>query len=317
MRIAVSRAFPGDRPLAQLQTAGDVWVSAHDRALSAAELQRAVAGVDALVVTPLDRVDELVLDAAGLHLRVVANVAVGYDNIDVAACTRRDVIVTNTPGVLTMATAELAIGLMLALMRRLAEGDRLVRAGTAWEWTPTFMLGAGLQGRMLGVVGLGRIGAATARLARAFGMRIAYAGRRRSPAAGELEAVQMPLEELLAHADVVTLHCPLTPETQHLIDAQALASMQPHAVLVNTARGPVVDEDALVEALRSGAIAGAGLDVFEHEPTVHPGLLELENVVLVPHLGSATRETREAMAMLAVENVMAVLAGREPPSPVR
>jgi glyoxylate reductase len=272
------------------------------------------------VVTLLhDRVDDAFLDAAGPSLRVVANVAVGYDNIDVPACARRGVIATNTPGVLTEATADLAFALLLMTTRRLGEGERLVRAGRTWSWNMFFLLGMGLQGKLLGIVGLGQIGTATARRARAFGMQIAYTGRRRAAPEleRELEAEYIEsLDDLLARADMVSLHCPLTPDTHHLIDARRLSLMQPHAHLVNTTRGPVVDEAALVEALRAGAIAGAGLDVFEHEPQVHPGLLELENVVLVPHLGSATLETRTAMAVLAARNALAVLAGEPALTPI-
>jgi glyoxylate reductase len=247
-------------------------------------------------------------------------VAVGYDNVDVEAAAARGVVVTNTPGVLTDATADLAMGLLLAVTRRLGEGERLLRAGTPWGWAMDFMLGSGLQGKTLGVVGLGAIGQATARRARAFGMDIAYTTRSRADA--EVEAALggarwMGLEELLGAADVVSLHCPLTAETHHLIDADALRAMQPTAYLVNTARGPVVDEAALVEALRARVIAGAALDVFEHEPAVDPGLLDLDNVVIAPHLGSATVETRTAMAMLAARNALAVLAGEEAPTPVR
>jgi glyoxylate reductase len=249
----------------------------------------------------------------------VANVAVGYDNIDVPAATRRGVIVTNTPGVLTDATADLAMALILAVTRRIAEGDRLVRARVKWSWDMFFMLGASLQGKTLGVVGLGQIGSATARRARAFGMEIVYSGRRRADPEVEAElggARQLELNELLASADVVTLHVPLSEATHHLIDAAKLDLMRESAYLVNTARGPIVDEAALAAALKAGTIAGAALDVFEHEPEVHPDLLELDNVVLLPHLGSATVETRTAMAELAARNVLAVLAGEDPPTPV-
>jgi lactate dehydrogenase-like 2-hydroxyacid dehydrogenase len=243
---------------------------------------------------------------------------VGYDNIDVPACAGRGVAVTNTPGVLTEATADLAFALILMATRRLGEGERLIRAQTPWSWSMFFMLGTGIQGKTLGIVGLGKIGQATARRARAFGMEIAYAGRRRASAEveAELEARFVPLEELLAIADVVSLHCPLSAETHHLIDAAALGRMKPSAFLVNTTRGPVVDEGALAAALGAGAISGAGLDVFEREPEVHPDVLGLENVVLVPHLGSATVETRTAMGVLAARNVVAVLGGDAPLTPV-
>jgi len=317
-RIVVTRRIP-DPAIELLEGAGDVWVSPHDRPLSADELHSAVAGADAAVTLLHDRVDDAFLDAAGPALRIVANVAVGYDNVDVEACARRGVVVSNTPGVLTEATADIAFALILMSTRRLGEGERLIRARTPWSWSMFFMLGTGLQGKTLGIVGLGKIGQATARRARAFGMDIVYAGRRRAAedVEGELSARFLPLDELLTTADVVTLHCPLSAVTRHLIDAAALARMQPSSHLVNTTRGPVVDEAALAEALRAGAIAGAGLDVFEREPEVHPDLLELENVVLIPHLGSATIETRTAMGVLAAENVVAVLGGSAPVTPVR
>jgi glyoxylate reductase len=318
-RIVVTRRIP-DPALERLRAGGDdVWLSAHDRPLTAEELHTAIAGANAVITLLHDRVDDAFLDAAGPSLRVVANVAVGYDNIDVEACARRGVVATNTPGVLTEATADLAFALILLSTRRLGEGERLVRSGARWSWSMFFLLGMGLQDKLLGIVGLGQIGTATARRARAFGMRIAYTGRRRaSPEVErELDATFVEsLDALLERADVVSLHCPLTPETHHLIDARRLARMRPTAYLVNTTRGPVVDEPALAEALRDGVIAGAGLDVFEREPEVHPALVELENAVLLPHLGSATVETRTAMGVLAAENALAVLAGQPPPTPI-
>ncbi|HLJ02656.1 MAG TPA: D-glycerate dehydrogenase [Solirubrobacteraceae bacterium] len=319
LRVVVTRRVP-DPALELLAHSGvGLWVSPQDRPLEASELRAAVAGADAVITLLHDRVDAALLAAAGPQLRCVCNVAVGYDNIDVPACSSRGVLVTNTPGVLTDATADLAIGLILAVTRRLGEGERLLRAREPWRWHMFFMLGASLQGKTLGIVGLGGIGAATARRARAFGMDIVYSGRRR--AATELEASlggarYLELDELLESSDVVSLHCPLTAETRHLIDAGRLALMKPSAYLVNTARGPIVDEAALADALRAGTIHGAALDVFEHEPDVHPGLLELDNVVLVPHLGSATIETRTAMAVLAARNALAMLRGEEPLTPV-
>jgi glyoxylate reductase len=316
-RIAVTRRIP-EPALELLRGAGEVWVSPHDRPLRMEELHSAVAGADAAVTLLHDRVDDALLDAAGPQLRIVANVAVGYDNVDVPACAGRGVVVSNTPGVLTEATADIAFALILMATRRLGEGERLIRSRTPWSWSMFFMLGAGVQGKRLGIVGLGKIGQATARRARAFGMEIAYSGRRRAPeeVEAELGARFLPFEELLATADVVSLHCPLSAETRHLIGAEALGRMRASAFLVNTTRGPVVDEAALAEALRAGTIAGAGLDVFEREPEVHPALLELENAVLIPHLGSATVETRTAMAVLAAENVAAVLRGGAPVTPV-
>ena len=316
-RIVVTRRIP-EPAIELLQEAGDVWVSPHDRPLATDELHAAVAGADGVVMLLHDRVDDAFLDAAGPGLRIVANAAVGYDNVDVPACARRDVVVSNTPGVLTEATADIAFALILMATRRLGEGERLIRSGTPWSWSMFFMLGSGIQGKTLGIVGLGTIGVATARRARAFGMEIAYAGRRRAPAdvETELAARFLPLDELLAQADVVSLHCPLSAETRHLIDAEALGRMKPSAFLVNTTRGPVVDEAALAGALRSGTIAGAGLDVFEREPEVHEALLDLESVVLIPHLGSATVETRTAMGVLAARNVVAVLGGGTAVTPV-
>lgn len=317
-RIAVTRRIP-EPAIELLCAAGDVWVSAHDRPLTADELHAAVPGSDAIVTLLHDRVDAALLDAAGPQLRCVANVAVGYDNVDVAAATERGVVVTNTPGVLTDATADLAMALILAVTRRVTEGERLLRSAEPWSWHMFFMLGASLQGKRLGIVGMGGIGRATARRALAFGMQIVYAGRRRLPESDEAElggARYLELDELLGAADVVSIHCPLTPETHHMFDGERLARMRPHAYLVNTARGPIVDEPALARALRAGTIAGAALDVFEHEPAVDPGLLDLDQVVLTPHLGSATIETRTAMAVLAAQNAIAVLNGEPPPTPV-
>lgn len=261
------------------------------------ELLRRVAGADGLMLMLTDRVDDELLDAAGPQLRIVADYSVGVDNIDLEACRRRGILVSNTPDVLTETTAELTLAMLFSLLRRVTEGDRLIRRREDWIWAPNLMLGRGLAGLTLGLVGHGRIGHAVERLAQAHGMHVVWSSR----------SGGLTLEELLATADIVSLHLPLTPESTHLIDAAALARMKPEAVLVNTSRGPIVDEESLVTALREGRIAGAALDVFEHEPEVHPGLLEMENVVLVPHLGSATEETREAMGMLCVEALRAVL----------
>jgi glyoxylate reductase len=316
-RIVVTRRIP-EPALELLAPAGDVWVSPHDRPLHTDELHAAVSGADAVVTLLHDRVDDAFLAAAGPGLRVVANVAVGYDNIDVAACIARGVVCTNTPGVLTAATADLALALILASTRRLGEAERMIRAGGTWSWSMFFMLGSGLQGKTLGIVGLGKIGTATARRARAFGMDIAYTGRRQADPAleAELGATRLELDGLLATADVVSIHCPLSEATRHLIDARRLGLMKPRAHLINTSRGPVVDEAALAEALAAGTIAGAGLDVFEHEPVIEPALYQLENVVLIPHLGSATIETRTAMGVLAAQNAIAVLAGKPPLTPI-
>jgi glyoxylate reductase len=316
-RIVVTGRVP-EPALDVLREAGELDAHMQETALSVEELHAAIAGADAVVTLLNDRVDDAFLDAAGPQLRVVANVAVGYNNIDAAACAARGVLVTNTPGVLTDATADIAMALILMVTRRLGEGERVIRSQVGWRWHMHYMLGTGLQGKTLGIVGLGQIGSATARRARAFGMAIAYCGRRRADDAleAELDARFTDFDELLATSDVVSLHCPLTPETMHLITAARLRQMRSNAYLVNTTRGPVVDEGALAEALASGVIAGAGLDVFEKEPEVHPALLELENAVLIPHLGSATIETRTAMAVLAARNAAAVLGGGEALTPV-
>jgi glyoxylate reductase len=317
VRIVVTRSIP-EPALELLAAAGDVWVSPHDRPLACEELHAAIPGAAGVVAMLHDRVDEGFLAAAGPQLRVVANVAVGFENIDLEACRRRGVVAANTPGVLTDATADIAMALILMSTRRLGEGERVVRTGAWRSWSMTFHLGAGIQGKTLGIVGLGRIGAATARRAKAFGMNVAYTGRRRAARELEVElgARFLALDDLLAASDVVSLHVPLTEETRHLVDKRRLRLMRPTAYLVNTARGPVVDEAALVDALRARVIAGAGLDVYEREPEVHPGLVELENVVLLPHLGSATGETRTEMALLAARNVVAVLRGEPALAPI-
>jgi glyoxylate reductase len=316
-RIVVTGRVP-EPALDLLREAGELDAHMQETALPVDELHAAIAGADAVVTLLHDLVDEAFLAAAGPQLRIVANVAVGYNNIDVAACARRGVLVTNTPGVLTEATADIALALILMVTRRLGEGERVIRGRAGWRWHMHYLLGTSLQGKTLGIVGLGQIGMATARRARAFGMQIAYSGRRRADEAAEAEvgARFIDFDDLLATSDVVSLHCPLTPETTHLITAARLRQMRGDAFLVNTTRGPVVDEAALAEALGGGVIAGAGLDVFENEPDVHPGLLELENAVLIPHLGSATIETRTAMAVLAARNAAAVLGGDEPLTPV-
>ncbi len=276
---------------------------------SSFELADAIAGSAGLVTIPADVVGAELFDAAGPGLRIVANFGVGYDSVDLEEATRRGVVVSNTPDVLTEATAELTIALVLALLRRVAEGDRLVRRQEEWALAPTFMLGEGLGGKTLGIVGLGRIGSEVARLAEAFGMRVVH-----TRGSGPYE--EIPLDRLLGEADVVSLHVPLTSETRHLIGVRELELMGGDAVLVNVSRGPVVDEAALVAALKGGRIAGAALDVYEHEPGVSAGLLELENVVLSPHLGSSTHAAREAMGMLCADALEAVLLRDELPAHV-
>lgn len=277
-----------------------------------------VHGADALVTLLTERVDAELLQAVGPQLRSVSNVAVGYNNIDVPECRSRNVIVTNTPGVLTDATADIAMSLILMTTRRLGEGERIIRSRMKWQWGMFYLLGTGIQAKRLGIIGMGAIGQALAKRANAFGMEIAYSNRGRVENSIEvgLDATYLSLDELLATSDVVSVNCPYSPQTHHLIDAAALATMKPTATLINTARGPIVNEAALVEALDNNVIANAGLDVFEHEPTVHDGLLGRENVVLIPHLGSATIETRDAMAMLAARNAIAILRGEPAVTPV-
>jgi glyoxylate reductase len=293
----------------------DVWQGPPE-AIPRDELLRRIAGKVGAVTLLTERVDAELLDAAGPDLRIVANYAVGFDNIDVEECTRRGVMATNTPDVLTETTADLAWALLMAAARRITEGDRYLRSRTPWIWGPEMMLGQDVHHATLGLVGFGRIGQALARRAGGFGMRIVYYDLfRPSPEVErELEAEYREFDDLLSEADFISIHVALTPETRHLFGAEQFARMKPTAVLVNSSRGPVIDEAALAEALRTGEIFAAGLDVFEKEPEVHPGLLELDNAAVVPHLGSATVATRDAMGMLAAENLFAALEGRRPPT---
>jgi glyoxylate reductase len=289
----------------------------HERPPEREELLDAVRSVSGVLSTATETVDGEVMDAAGEDLRVVANMAVGYDNVDMEAATQRGVVVTNTPGVLDETTADVAFMLLLAAARRLGEGERLLRAGR-WEWWgPKQLMGRDVWGKRLGIVGFGRIGQAVARRAKGFGMDVLYYNRsRKQEAEQEFGARYLDLDELLEAADFVSVHTPLTDETHHLIGEAELGRMKPEAVLVNTSRGPVVEEAALADALAEDRIFAAGLDVYEEEPEVHPELLELENVVLAPHIGSASVETRDRMAVLAAENLVAVLRGEEPKTPV-
>jgi glyoxylate reductase len=300
-----------------LRQTGELWAWDHDEHIPDDVRNEQLATADAVVTLLTNKVDDAFLDAAP-GVRIVANVAVGFNNVDVVACARRNVVVTNTPGVLADATADLTMALILMVTRRLGEGERLIRSGEPWAWGMFMMLGSGIQNKQLGIIGMGGIGAALAARARAFGMTVVYHNRRPVAAevAAHLDAQRLELDELLATSDVVSVNCPYNADTHHLIDADALKRMRPSSFLVNTARGPIVHEAALAAAVRSGVIAGAALDVFENEPQVHPELLDLENVVLVPHLGSATVETRGAMAELAARNVVEVLAGRDPLTPV-
>ena len=314
-KIVVTGKIPAGG-LARLKADHDVLAWESEEAISRSELLQMVAGADAIVSLLTEKIDAELLAAAGSQLKSVSNVAVGYNNIDVPACKERGVLVTNTPGVLTEATADIAMALILMCTRRLGEGERVIRAQQPWQWGMFYMLGMGLQGRQLGIVGMGQIGIATARRAKAFGMNIAYT--RRAPLESDVEkdlaAKFMSMDELIESSDVLSIHCPYSPATHHLISENQLARMKPSAFLINTARGPIVDEQALVDALKAGKIAGAGLDVFEHEPKVNPGLLELDNAVLIPHLGSATVETRAAMADIATTNALAILAGAQAPN---
>lgn len=273
--------------------------------------QDALPEAQALVCLLSDPIGEPVLDRAP-RLRIVANSAAGFNNVDVEACRARGISVTNTPDVLTEATADLAWALILATVRRLPQAERALRAGEFHGWGMWDYLGGDLQGATLGVFGMGRIGQAVARRAPAFGMRVQYTSR--SPA--DVPYPRVPWDTLLATSDVLSLHAPLSPDTRHLLNRDALARMKPGSYLINTARGPLVDEAALVDALRDGPLAGAGLDVYEHEPELHPGLRELPNAVLLPHIGSATPATRNAISLLAARNVHAVLSGQAPLTPV-
>lgn len=314
--VCVTRQLPDavEQALAQHFT---VRRNADDRPLDAEGLRRAFRDADAVLTTVTDRVDAACFSQPDRRARIVANFGVGVNNIDLAAAAAAGVIVTNTPDVLTDDTADLAMLLMLSVLRRAGEGERELRSGRWAGWRPTHLLGTRLSGKTLGVVGFGRIGSAVAQRARdGFGMRV-YAWTR-SPAKSAMRGVTRVsmLEELLTNSDVVSLHVPASPATRHLIGAPQFAKMRPTAVLVNTARGDVVDENALVQALERGQIAGAGLDVYEAEPRVHPGLLQRDDVVLLPHLGSATRETRDSMGMRALANLHAFFSGTLPPDRV-
>ena len=311
MNILVTRRLPAT-VTQKLKASADVDLYTGETAIAPADLRERIADKDALVCLLTDAITADVMDAAP-RLKVVANVAVGYNNIDVAHARAKGIVVTNTPDVLTEAVADFAWAMILAITRRISEGERVVRSGQWKGWALDFMLGSELRGKQLGLVGVGRIGRAVAARAPAFGMRVAYASRRPIDLEG---AESMSLDKLLNTSDVVSLHVPLTSETKHLIDKKAIARMKRSAYLINTARGPVIDEAALAWAMQQRLLAGAALDVYENEPAVHPDLLQLDNVLVLPHLGSATTETRTAMADLAADNVLAVLAGHPPLTPV-
>jgi glyoxylate reductase len=314
-RVVVARALPA-AGLDLLRARFDVDVGRIP--LDATWLAEHAPGAAAIVADPTVPVDAELLDRAGPELRIIANFAVGFDNIDTDAVRRRGLRATNTPDVLTNATAELAVALMLAAGRRVVETDGILRRGGWSGWEPEQFLGRELSGSTVGLIGFGRIGQRVAELLAGFGPRLVFASRRPPPQAAvdRLGAERLPLERLLAVSDYVSLHVDLNPSTRHLIDAGRLAAMKPGAVLVNTCRGGVVDTEALIDALRSGRLAAAGLDVYEHEPAIPDALAALPNTVLLPHVGSATRDTRDAMARLCAENVIAVLDGREPPTPI-
>jgi glyoxylate reductase len=316
--VAVTRKVPQSGIDLLRANCGRVDVNPHDRALSRSELLEMIAGRHGVLTVLNDRLDDEAFDAAGPQCKVFANLAVGYNNVDIAAATRRGIVITNTPEVLTETTADLAWSLIMATARRIVESDRFLRTGKWDGWGPMQFLGQDVHGATLGILGAGRIGTAVGRRATGFDMRVLYFDVVDLPntALDGLGARRVGLHELLRESDFVSIHVPLTDQTHHLIGPAELKMMKPTAHLINTARGPVVDEKALVEALRTRVIAGAGLDVYENEPTITPGLTELNNVVCLPHIGSATTATRSKMAELAATNILAVLRGERPPTPV-
>jgi glyoxylate reductase len=313
-KVLVTRKIQ-ERPLLLLKEHAEVTINLEDRAMTPDEIIANLPGKVGLLAMGGDPITSRLLEA-GRDLKIVANNAVGFNNIDLAAATRLKISVTNTPEVLTDTTADLAFSLMLGVARRIGEAERFVRAGKWVGWRPDLLLASDVHGKTLGVIGLGRIGSAVAKRALGFNMEILYNDIRKiEPGLVDmLRAKFLPLKELLANSDFVTLHVPLTPETTHMIGREELRLMKKSSFLINASRGPVVDEKALVEALQSGVIAGAGLDVFENEPRVTPELLKMENVMLVPHIGSATSATREKMSLVAVKNILAVLKGEVPPN---
>mgnify|MGYP000229958348 CR=1 FL=1 len=316
-RVFVTRPIP-DEGLRLLYKAfgNDVIVPKDDRPITREALLEGVRGVHGLLPILTDTIDEEVFEAAGPQLKVVANYAVGYNNVDVVSATRRGIVVTNTPGVLTETTADMAWALMMAAARRVTESERYLRAGEWTSWGPQLFLGVDIHGRTLGIFGMGRIGQAMARRACGFDMRVIYHDAIRLPAdrENELNAVHVDKPTLLAESDFISIHCPLLPETTHAFGAKEFACMKPSAVLINTARGPIVDEAALAEALSAGRLFAAGLDVYEREPEIHSALLACQNAVMVPHLGSATRATRGRMAEMAATNLIAALLGHPVPN---
>ena len=290
-----------------------------DRPMSHAEIVEAAQAADVLVPTVTDRIDRALIEAAGSRLKLIASFSTGVDHIDLTAAHARGIIVTNTPGVLTEDTADMTMALILAVPRRLIEGERAVRDGKWTGWSPTWMLGHRIWGKRLGIIGMGRIGRAVAKRAAGFGLSVHYHNRRRvhPDVEAELQATYWEsLDQMLAHMDIISVNCPHTPATYHLLSARRLRLLKPQSYIVNTSRGEVIDEDVLAEMLRTGAIAGAGLDVFEHEPSVNPKLLRLDNVVLMPHMGSATIEGRQAMGEKVIINIRTFADGHRPPDRV-
>jgi len=315
-KVFITRMLP-QPAIDMLKERFDVDIYEEDRAIPREVLLERVKGIDALLPLLTDKIDAEVMEAAGPNLKIIANYAVGYDNIDVEEATKRGIVVTNTPGVLTETTADLAWALLMAIARRIVEADKFTRAGKFKGWGPMMFLGSDVYGKTLGIVGAGRIGTAVAMRSKGFNMKVLYTDvRRNETLEKELGARKVELDELLRESDFISLHVPLTPETHHLIGERELKMMKKTAYLINTSRGPVIDEKALVEALKNGEIAGAALDVFENEPELTPGLAELDNVVLTPHIGSASVETRTRMATLAAENIIAYFEGKRPPTVV-
>jgi glyoxylate reductase len=314
-KVLVTRPIK-EEPTRRLRERCDVTIDENDFGIPRDDLLKLVAGYDALITMLTERVDAELLDAAGPQLKIVANHAVGFDNVSLPDCTAAGVMASNTPDVLTETTADTAFALLMTAARRVGEGERFLRARTPWIWGPLMMLGQDVHHKTIGIVGFGRIGQAVARRAKGFGMDVIYADAFQLPPDVEAEtgAQRVELDELLERADFVSIHTNLTPETRHLFGAEQFRRMKPTAVLVNTSRGPVVDEAALADALEAGQIFAAGLDVFEQEPDVNVKLLGLENAVVIPHLGSATVDTRDAMGHLAVDNVFAALDGERPPT---
>ncbi|MCH8683988.1 2-hydroxyacid dehydrogenase [Pedomonas mirosovicensis] len=317
-KVIVTRRLP-EAVETRMAELFDVTLNLDDRPFDRAALAEAMAEADVLVPTLTDEVDADLIAGSGPNLKLIANFGNGIDHVDLGAARAKGIIVTNTPGVLTDDTADMAMALILAVPRRLAEGQKLLRSGEWKGWSPTMLLGHRIHGKRIGIVGMGRIGQAIAQRARAFGMAVHYHNRRRLPEAVErtVEATYWPrLEAMLSRVDIISINCPHTPETHHLFNAERIALMQRHAFLINTARGEIVDEPALVDALERGCIAGAGLDVFEHEPAIHPKLLELPNVVLLPHMSSATIEGRLAMGEKVIRNIKVWSDGHRPPDQV-